>query len=323
MRFIVYGAGAVGGVVGGRLFEHGHDVVLIARGAQYEAIRADGLGIDTFGSGLVRLAIPVVDRPEAVEFEDGDVVMLAMKSPDTEPALQRLRAATSLPLPIVCLQNGVANEPAALRYFERVYAVVITLPAVHLEPGIVEAYSSPITGVLDLGRFPDGVDSTAQEIAAVLADCSFVADAVELIMPWKYRKLIVNLVNGLLALCGPQEGTAEIIAAVQREAEAVLAGAGIACTTWEEFGTRQRHIDFSTMPTITGSTWQSLYRGGNVETEYLNGEIVLIARLHGLSAPLNNALTRVVRDAVRAGVKPGTVSLEQAREWLAAAGGHW
>ena len=39
MRFIIYGAGAIGGVIGGRLAEHGHDVALIVRGAHYEAIR--------------------------------------------------------------------------------------------------------------------------------------------------------------------------------------------------------------------------------------------------------------------------------------------
>jgi 2-dehydropantoate 2-reductase len=264
-----------------------------------------------------------VDGPEAIEFEDGDVVVLAMKSQDTEPALQRLRAATSRQLPIVCLQNGVANEPAALRYFDHVYAVVVTLPAVHLEPGLVEAYSSPITGVLDLGRFPHGVDSTAERIAAALTRSTFVAGTLEQIMPWKYRKLIQNLANGPLALCGPAEGTGDLIAAVKLEAEEVLAGADIACTTWEEFAARQRDIDFTKMPPITGSTWQSLYRGRAVETDYLSGEIVLIARLHGLPAPLNDAVTRVVRDAVDAGVKPGTVSVEQAREWLAAAGGHW
>ena len=47
MRFVVLGAGAIGGVVGGRLAEHGHDVVLIARGAHYEAIRDNGLRIES------------------------------------------------------------------------------------------------------------------------------------------------------------------------------------------------------------------------------------------------------------------------------------
>ena len=46
MRLVVYGAGAVGGVVGGRLFQHGHDVVLVARGEHQRAIAARGLTIE-------------------------------------------------------------------------------------------------------------------------------------------------------------------------------------------------------------------------------------------------------------------------------------
>ena len=47
MRFVVYGAGAVGGVIGARLFEQGHDVALIARGAHQAAIESNGLRLDT------------------------------------------------------------------------------------------------------------------------------------------------------------------------------------------------------------------------------------------------------------------------------------
>lgn len=47
MRYIIVGAGAVGGAIGGRLAEAGHDVVLVARGAQYEALRTGGLRLTT------------------------------------------------------------------------------------------------------------------------------------------------------------------------------------------------------------------------------------------------------------------------------------
>ena len=59
MRVIVYGAGAVGGVIGARLFQAGHDVVLIARGAHYEAIRNKGLRFVCHDED-VTLAVPVV-----------------------------------------------------------------------------------------------------------------------------------------------------------------------------------------------------------------------------------------------------------------------
>ncbi len=119
MRFIVLGAGAIGGVVGGRLAQHGHDVVLIARGANYEAIRDNGLRIES-PDDAVTLRIAVVDNPSSVSWRDDDILLLATKTQDTEPALSALASAPST-LPIFCAQNSVANEPMAARRFSEVY----------------------------------------------------------------------------------------------------------------------------------------------------------------------------------------------------------
>ena len=69
MRFVVYGAGAVGGVIGGRLAEHGHDVALIARGAHYEAIREHGLTVES-PETTVTVPVEVVDHPSKLTFTD-------------------------------------------------------------------------------------------------------------------------------------------------------------------------------------------------------------------------------------------------------------
>ena len=64
VRFVVYGAGSIGGVVGARLFQHGHDVVLIARGRHLEAIRSHGLLLQD-PAGEQALRIGAVDHPNA------------------------------------------------------------------------------------------------------------------------------------------------------------------------------------------------------------------------------------------------------------------
>src|SRR4051812_44007515 len=89
MRFVVYGAGAVGGVVGARLAQHGYDVVLIARGTQLDAIRADGLTIES-PDEVVRLSLPAVSNPSQISWSNGDIVLLTMKSQDSEAALESL-----------------------------------------------------------------------------------------------------------------------------------------------------------------------------------------------------------------------------------------
>ena len=82
MRFVVVGAGAVGGVVGGRLAQHGHDVVLVARGDHGQAIAADGLLIRS-PDDEVRVPVPVVSHPSELTLTDDDVVLLAVKGQDT------------------------------------------------------------------------------------------------------------------------------------------------------------------------------------------------------------------------------------------------
>src|SRR5438132_1118195 len=194
MRYVVFGAGAVGGAIGGRLFEHGHEVVLVARGPHLEALRARGLELRS-PDAAVTLPIPAVDGPGRVDFGPDDVVLLATKSQDTAAALDALRAVSREDLPVVCAQNGVDNERMALRSFARVYGMCVMLPASHLEPGVVEVNSSPVTGILDLGRFPSGTDDVARRMAADLEASSFSSRPDPAIMRQKYAKLLMNLGN--------------------------------------------------------------------------------------------------------------------------------
>ena len=78
MRFVIYGAGAIGGTIGGRLFESGHDVILIARGQHYSALASGGLSLSS-PEDSITLPIPVVDHPRSVRFEPDDVTANASR----------------------------------------------------------------------------------------------------------------------------------------------------------------------------------------------------------------------------------------------------
>src|SRR4051794_6341220 len=114
MRYIIYGAGAVGGVIGARLFQQGHDVVLIARGSHLDAIRSRRLTLET-PDGPASLAILAVAHPSELHFNSDDLVLLTMKTQDTPSALDDLRATAGAEIPVVCAQNGVENERLAAR----------------------------------------------------------------------------------------------------------------------------------------------------------------------------------------------------------------
>ena len=149
-RYMVYGAGAVGGAIGGRLHQHGHDVVLIARGEHARRCREEGLLLRS-ADGEARLQVETVEHPDEVAFRADDVVILAMKTQHTADALDALRKRVA-DVPVVCAQNGVENERLAARRFERVYGMLVAMPATFLEPGQVENECLPISGVLDAGR---------------------------------------------------------------------------------------------------------------------------------------------------------------------------
>jgi 2-dehydropantoate 2-reductase len=332
VRYIVIGAGAVGGTIGGQLARSAREVVLVARGAHLAALQHDGLRLVT-AAGTHTLHIPAVAGPDtAGQLRPDDVLILAVKSQDTITAVNQWAAAPVAGggvagdrLPIVCAQNGVANEGTAQRLFRSVYGMCVWLPATHLEPGVVISHTAPLSGILILGRYPHGSDAVAQQIGSDLSQSAFDAPVVEDVMRWKYGKLLTNLGNALQALVGdeaaPPEATAELSRACRAEGKAVLEAAGIAYNTGEERRALQRdRMEFQAVagnPRAGGSTWQSLARGaGSVEADYLNGEIAMLGRIHGVPTPLNDLLQRLIAEYAREGRPPGGISSPDLRALL-------
>lgn len=314
MRFVVLGAGAIGGLVGGRLHQHGHDVVLVARGAHHDAIAADGLLLRS-PDDEVRVLVPVVAHAGELSLGDDDVVLLAVKGQDTRAALDSLLDAPA-DLPVVCLQNGVDNERQVLRRTSRTYAVPVMCPATHLRPGVVDASSAPVSGILDVGRYPEGVDEVAIAVAAAFATSTFSSQARPDVMRFKWSKLLMNLGNALEAACGPIGRERALYGAARAEGRAVLAAAGIDVASDEEDAARRG--DLLRLRPIQGerrgggSSWQSLARGtGSIEADTLNGEIVLLGRLHGVPTPVNELLQRTALRLARSGAPPGSMTADE------------
>jgi len=312
MRYVIYGAGAIGGSIGARLFQSGRDVTLICRGAHLEATRRDGLLLRT-PDETATLPIKAVGSPTDIQWHGDEVVLLTMKSQDTEAALQSLRAAAG-DVPVVCAQNGVANERMALRVFSRVYAMLVVLPATHLVPGEVILHSSPLGGVLDAGVYPQGLDSLIEEACADIVAAGFGANRDPLVMRLKHAKLLTNLGNTVQALCG-DAAAGDIIRRVRDEAMMAYEAARIDCAPPEELVARHSGVSVKPIPgaggRAGGSTWQSLERGRSLETDYLNGEIALLGALHRVATPFNRMLQLAAAEATREGKRPGAYSVEE------------
>lgn len=302
--------------MGAALWSSGHDVTLLARGRHLAALCEHGLQLHT-PEGVVVHRIPAVERPAEANIDADTIVILAVKSQDTYQALETLALAAHPDLTVVCAQNGVANERAALRVFRRVYGASVIIPATHLEPGHVEVRAWPVMGVLEVGRYPEGSDAMAVQLATDLTAAGFAARAVGDVMRWKYAKLLSNVGNAVNAITGRGAHDGQLYASARAEALACYAAAGIEVTSPAEDEERRRAMSGPTasgpLPSaIAASSWQSLARStGRVETDFLNGEIVLLGRLHGVATPVNEALQRIARRMATEHARPGSVSEEE------------
>jgi 2-dehydropantoate 2-reductase len=324
VRYVIYGAGAIGGAIGAGLHEIGREVVLFGRGAHVEALRERGLTLQT-PDGERRISMPAVASPREIQLTADDVVLLAMKSQDTDAALDELSEAADPDIALICAQNGVENERLALRRFAQVYAMFVFVAAQLLEPGVVQVFSTLSLGVLDLGRVPRGSDDVGVAIAADLRASGFASRVDAGIMRWKYGKLLSNLANAVEALLGPHADGGDLVHSAREEAVACFSAAGITYASRQEIA--ERTEDYEQLGPVAGrgrgggSSWQSLARrSGGVETAYLNGEIVLLGRLHNVPTPVNSALTKMALRAASARAQPGSVSRSEIEAAISVAG---
>lgn len=321
MRYVIIGAGAIGSTVAAQLHLAGIPVVLIARGEHGAVIREHGLRY-LRPSGTQQVRVPVAGHAGEVTLTAGDVLVLATKTQQTEQALQEWawRPAgdgVAADLPVVSLQNGLDNERAALRRFGTVFGASVWLPCSYVTPGEVSAEGAEKPGILWLGRYPEGADDPRlHAIAEDLRAADFVIELVPDLIRWKAGKLLANIGNAVDALYGERVGW--VMDELRAEARRVFAAAGIAAADL----IRESEVDVSvaSMAEIPGRTkggssaWQSLARGtGSAEGDFLNGEIVLLGRLHGVPTPLNEALQRRLALAAAQGAAPGSADLSELR----------
>jgi len=287
----------VGGTIAARLHQKGRQVVVVARGKHYRTIADRGLRFVT-PAGEAALRVPVATGPDELELTPADVLLLTVKSQDSDAAVRQWSIAdvqggglAGERLAIVRAQNGVHNESAALRLFSRVYGMCGWMPSSFLRPGEVISVGTPLSGILHVGAFPQGADALTRALAAQMSGARIADYETDQIMRWKYGKLLRNLGNGLDALCqGPASGWADLFEDAVAEGRAVLDSAGIDYVgTDEQQARRGLRVEIGQVnrPVGTSSMWQSLARrSARTEVDYLNGEIVLLGRKQCIPTPV-------------------------------------
>ena len=301
----------------------GAEVALVTRQAHADAIAADGLTLRTaHGSEVVE--IDAVTSIGQLRPTDDDVVVITAKTQDT-PEIHAELFDWNPNVPVVCGTNGVEHERLALRRFANVYAMVIQLPAEFEKAGEVTILCGPTNAILDVGRYPSGIDETAERLANLInGSPGLLSEADDDVMTKKYGKLLINLGNIADAACGTAGRGARVVAAAIEEGRRVYTAAGI---RWEQSPDRvERYkeraatmqFDIPAGDTfVGGSTWQSLMKGATtLETDYFNGEVIMLGRLHGEPTPTNEFLQHYIARVLRGEFRAGSVGADQLdAEW--------
>jgi 2-dehydropantoate 2-reductase len=333
MRFIICGAGAIGGVIGGQLAKAGQNVLFIEKLQDHrEAIIEHGLQLRGV-HGNHCLKVPVAPHASEVDFHPDDVIFLAVKSFHSATACQEIRQTTDLDLPIFCSQNGVRNEEVACRYFQNVNGVMVLIGAKRLEPGIVVHTGN---GPVGIGTFPQGLNQTAKDVAAILDTTDLAVYTTEHIDRAKWNKMLINLNNATMGLTGFSSHVARAddearlwMADVYEEGAEVLREVGIQYEGPPGMGPIEDRIaelrNLDVKPDVPkteellgrASLWQDLYhQRGEVEADYFNGEIVELGRQHHIPTPYNKLLVELIKEMAAAREKPGKYTIQQLRERL-------
>ena len=335
-RYVIVGAGAIGICVGGLLERAGLRVKFVARRPIAEALKR-GVLIKQDSADFTVTRDAATSIGELIP-ERGDIITITTKSQATESVVEELARVYDRAQPILCFQNGIRNEGIAASRFENVYAGLVLLCAVQLEPSMIRF---PPGRDVAVGRYPTGLDDAAHRIGEDFSWSGFDVTVSSHTMAMKWGKLVANLNNATHTITGYclELGTADpemrrLMIEVREEGLRVLDAAGIAVEPPDDEPSpiRIRKMteklkqqlpapsDIASMPEESrsyASMWQDLQLGrASHEGGFLNGEIIEIGRRHGIPTPYNSTLLEVINRMFSEGRKPGILTPAELRSLI-------
>ncbi|WP_018912020.1 ketopantoate reductase family protein [Thiomonas sp. FB-6] len=312
-RITVVGAGSVGSYFGAVLARAGHLVTLVARPEHVAAIEASGLKVHK-ADGDFTVRLPATTSLEAVR--GADLVLLCVKSRDTEDLARRMAALLEPGAVVMSLQNGVENPATIARHVRQpVVPTAVYVATAMPAPGEVRHFGR---GELVIGPATprDAADAALrarlQDIAALFGGAGVPVQVSDAVMDELWAKLLVNCAyNAISALTQQPYGAMAAQAPIRELQEnlvrEVLAVAHASGRALDEQAARASVEQIArSMPGQLSSTAQDLARGKATEIDDLNGLIVRRGAELGIATPANQSVYALVKlaEAARISAKP-------------------
>jgi 2-dehydropantoate 2-reductase len=299
MRVAVMAAGAVGGYFGGRLAAAGHDVAFIARGAHRDAMRRDGLMIESSLGDLHLNDVSVTDDPKQVG--PVDVVLFAVKLWDTETAGEQTRPLVGSNTRVITLQNGVdsVEHLAPILGNDVTIGGTTYVVATIASPGVIRhtgATAKILCGRLD--RRPDPILATYVEQMRAANIDAMLSDHM-LVDIWK-KFVVLTGTSGTtastrqpLGVIRDDEDMRALFYKLMHETIAVARAAGV-----ELPPDLSAEIDCSVAafpPSMKASMANDLEAGNRLELDWLAGKVIGLGRKYGVATPTQEAVYAILK----------------------------
>jgi 2-dehydropantoate 2-reductase len=299
MRIAAMAAGAVGGYFGARMAAAGHDVTFIARGAHRDAIRADGLIVESTLGNLHLKDAKVTDDPG--EVGPVDIVLFAVKLWDTEKAAAQARPLIGPNTRLITFQNGVdsVERIAPILGADHIAGGSAYIATVIGRPGVI-AHTSPFAK-LRCGRIDGRQDSALETFsnAATKAGIDIETSKEMNRVRWEKFTFLVAM-SGITASTREGMGVAmsdpdikAMFRAMMAEVVAVARASGVNLT--DAFLEEQFKFAEGVPPGMKASMAHDLERGNRLELDWLSGKVVELGRKFAVPVPANEAVYAILK----------------------------
>ncbi|WP_298312556.1 2-dehydropantoate 2-reductase [Propionivibrio sp.] len=290
MKIAVMGAGAVGCYYGGMLARAGHEVTMIGRPTHVEAMRRNGLLLETQAFSL---HVPVQASTDARCIKGAGLVLCCVKSTDSESAAADMARHLDPDALVLSMQNGVDNAARLQALLKQdVIATVVYVATEMAGPGHVRHHGR--------GELVMGPTASGQALVTLFVEAGIPAAISDNVTGELWAKLILNCAyNALSAITQipygrlvQSDGVDGVMRDVVQECLAVAQGLGVSVPgdTWEAVQRIAR-----TMPNQYSSTAQDLGRGKCSEIDHLNGHVLRQGEALGIATPVNRVLHTLVK----------------------------